>query len=267
MLLQRGILILLACLLWVNGSAQTTTIYQWDWKKEGFWLGASGLLWGGGFWLKNQRDEATILGIEQLNRNDIWAFDRGATSQFSNGSATVSDYLVYGSFAVALTHYIPKKGRNEGWAIGGMLVQAYLINDGITNVIKGMAQRYRPFAYNPEVEIDTKLSSSSRSSFPSGHTSGTAMATFFTAKVYSDLYPDSKWKPLVWSVAAILPAATGYFRYQAGKHFPTDVIAGYALGAIVGVGIPHLHRRANPSLSLRMYPIGQGMVFNLQKRF
>jgi len=55
--------------------------------------------------------------------------------------------------------------------------------------------------------------------------------------------PDSKWKPVVWGAAITIPAVMGYFRVAAGKHFPTDVMAGYLVGGAVGFLVPHLHRK------------------------
>ena len=71
----------------------------------------------------------------------------------------------------------------------------------------------------------------------------TAANTFFAAKVFSDYYPDSKWKPVVWTAAATIPAITGYLRVKGGRHFTTDVITGYAVGAAVGYLVPHFHKK------------------------
>lgn len=61
------------------------------------------------------------------------------------------------------------------------------------------------------------------------------------AKVYSD-YKPNKSKFLIYGLAAIPPALIGYFRYKAGKHFPSDIIVGYVVGAVGGILIPHLHK-------------------------
>jgi membrane-associated phospholipid phosphatase len=66
---------------------------------------------------------------------------------------------------------------------------------------------------------------------------------FAAASMFSAYHPDSKWKPVVWTVAAILPAATAYYRVRGGKHFITDVATGYAMGALTGILIPRLHLR------------------------
>jgi membrane-associated phospholipid phosphatase len=47
---------------------------------------------------------------------------------------------------------------------------------------------------------------------------------------------------LVWVVAAAIPAAVGYMRYQAGMHFLSDNLLGYALGAASGILIPQWHK-------------------------
>jgi membrane-associated phospholipid phosphatase len=65
--------------------------------------------------------------------------------------------------------------------------------------------------------------------------------SFCFAKMYADYNPDSKLKPMVWSLCAVLPVIPGVLRYKAGKHYWTDVIAGYAAGALVGIVTPYVH--------------------------
>ena len=65
---------------------------------------------------------------------------------------------------------------------------------------------------------------------------------FFTAKTLSDYTNRSGVQAVAWTGAILLPAATGFFRYQAGNHFPTDVVVGYVVGAAVGIIVPHIHK-------------------------
>lgn len=58
----------------------------------------------------------------------------------------------------------------------------------------------------------------------------------------------------MWTGAAILPALTGITRVKAGKHYWTDVITGYAVGALVGTLTPLLHRRHLRKISLFIKP-------------
>jgi len=120
------------------------------------------------------------------------------------------------------------------------------------------------------VPLEKKLTPDSQLSFFSGHTSATATATFFTAKIWSDYNPESKWKPVVWTAAAAVPAVAGYLRVKAGKHYVSDVVTGYAVGALVGYFVPHLHKiKKGEKRKLRMSTsmIDQVPVFNLKYRF
>jgi len=75
----------------------------------------------------------------------------------------------------------------------------------------------------------------------------------------------SRWKPIVWTAAATIPAITGYLRVRGGRHFPTDVIGGYIVGAAVGCLVPHLHRtikQAKPlTLNVGLNSVYVGLAF------
>jgi len=137
-----------------------------------------------------------------------------------------------------------------------------------------VVRRPRPFTYNPEVALEKKLKLDAKRSFFSGHASHTAAFTFFMAKVVSDYHPNMKkgLKTLMWSGAILIPATTSYLRVKAGKHFPTDVIAGYAAGAFVGYIIPHLHKKKEEDPVISVKPIvwvdyaGLSINFNLRNQ-
>lgn len=132
-----------------------------------------------------------------------------------------------------------------------MAIEVALINNGLTEIIKGSAKRFRPFSYNPIVSTETKLKKATKKSFVSGHTSQSAAFAFLTARIATDLFPNSKHKTLIWTTAATIPAVIGYLRMRAGKHFPTDVIGGYIIGASIGYLIPSLHLVKNENLSIQ----------------
>lgn len=118
-----------------------------------------------------------------------------------------------------------------------------LINQGLTNFSKAAFRRPRPYVFNPEWETSRPVMSADRSSLISGHTSGAAAGAFFFARVFADYHPESKLRPYVWGLAVVLPAFTGHLRVRAAKHYPSDVLAGFALGAAVGYLGPTLHKR------------------------
>jgi membrane-associated phospholipid phosphatase len=237
-------------------------IYNWNWKKDGYILGGSFLGWGTSRFLKEQADKITLEDLPQRDPDYLWGIDRGATLNRSDDAKRLSDIFLYTSFLLPISHYTGLKCRKQGFVIAGMALETFFITDGITNTLKALTKRFRPFTYNPEVPIEEKLVNSARYSFVSGHSSNTAALGFFSAKVFSDLYPDSKWKPVIWTLGATLPAMTGYLRYRAGKHFPTDIISGYILGASVGYLIPHFHKISNEDLALNLIPLNGGMMFS-----
>lgn len=245
-------LIFRCCLVWgvlfigSNGFTQSS-IYNWDWKKDGLTIVSSGALLGASVLLLNRDNGANEASLSQLNKNDVWLFDRSAVNNYSTVADRKSDLLVFGVVCMPFVPYLYKKGRSEQGRILGMLLEAYIINESITNLVKFSTKRHRPFNYNPGVPLDVKLSHGSRLSFFSGHTSNTATFSFLFGRVASDLFSDSKWKPMVWAISATVPAAMGYLRYKAGKHFPTDVITGYIVGASIGYLVPVLHRNKNNS--------------------
>jgi membrane-associated phospholipid phosphatase len=140
--------------------------------------------------------------------------------------------------------YLTKeKSRKDFDAIVLMQAETLLLTNAITSLTKILVYRPRPYAYNESFPIEEKLNFNARESFFSGHVAATASMSFFTATVFSQYYPDSKLKPLVWSYGVLWPAATGYFRYTAGKHFPTDILTGYLVGAMTGILIPKIHQK------------------------
>jgi len=181
---------------------------------------------------------ATMLRPEDINR-----FDRDAILNTSEAAGTVSDVLLYSSTIAPLTFWVPKKTRNDILTIGVIGLEVLFLNTGTTTMAKALVKRTRPMVYNPMTDTDLESISKTRLSFFSGHTSGTAALSFFSAKVFADYFPDSKWKPVVWSAAALVPAVAAYTRVKSGNHFPTDVITGYTVGALFGILIPQIHKK------------------------
>jgi hypothetical protein len=184
--------------------------------------------------------------FEQLKPTDIWPrWDQSATRQYSLRAQRTSDILMLSALATPVLLSLSDKNRNlrNGGTVAVMGLEILLLTNGLTHTTKQLTRRVRPYAYNPNVPEHLKYKPDTWHSFFSGHTSISTSACFFTAQVYSDLYPDSRWKPLVWGTAIALPATVGYFRYKGGKHFPTDILTGFAVGAISGLVVPYLHKK------------------------
>ena len=128
--------------------------------------------------------------------------------------------------------------------------------------------RIRPLVYNPDVSYEDKTFKRNKNSFYSGHTSSSAAASFFVAKVYTDYHPELGAKKFIfYGLAVIPPAFTGFYRYKGMKHFPTDVLTGLAVGAATGILVPHLHKHRNHN-NLTLIPVaGRFTGFAMSLKF
>lgn len=241
--------------------------YDIDWKKEPYIIGLGVGAYVNGYVLQSQLSPLTLEEILALDRADINKFDRNATFKYSTKAGNASDVFLYGSYGLPALFLFNSKTRSDFGKIMIIYGETLVITKGLTILSKRLAKRPRPFVYNELVDLSRKQTKQARYSFFSGHVSVTSANCFFTAKVFSDYYPDSTLKPYVWASAAVVPAVVGFLRVQAGKHFYSDVITGYSLGAVVGFMIPHLHK-VQKDKPLTIYPSSNGAIltWNFNKR-
>lgn len=100
------------------------------------------------------------------------------------------------------------------------------VNLLLTSVIKRVAKRKRPFQANIKINA---VYQPNEYSFPSGHTS----SAFTTATALSQVY--KKW--YVIAPSYLYAGAIGYSRMYLGVHYPTDVMAGAALGTTTALSM------------------------------
>lgn len=234
--------------------AQTSSPYQLELKKEITTYGIGLATVGAGTYFKSKTPIFTAEELSALDINSVNSFDQVATNFFSLKAHNTSNYLWYGSQATPLLLLAGKESRREFGKIAILYGEMAFLTSGLTLLTKYTVRRPRPFNFDPNTSFEEKTRANAKASFISGHTSITASNCFFSAKVFADYYPESKWKPIVWGVAATIPAITGYLRVRGGRHYPTDVIGGYIVGAAVGCLVPHWHRsnRANKNLTIQM---------------
>ncbi len=209
-------------------------------------LGSSALLFGLGAWADVSEPGKQPLSLEKITTLDpkmINTLDRAATTNWSPSAAHLSDILMYSAAVAPLSMSLTDVGSKEPLIITTMHFETLLLNGGATYLFKSLFRRTRPFVYNPDQRIPEglKMSRTARRSFPSGHTSTTFASMVFLATVYGQMYPDSESRKWVWAGCLTTAGVTGYLRYAAGYHYPTDILAGAALGAFTGWLVPQLH--------------------------
>lgn len=260
-LLKRLLPFVLACLLSSTSWGQSEGPYYLSLKQEMLYYAAGGSTTWLGSYLRLKTPELTRADLELEGINFI---DRIATNFSSESADKLSDKTLLASAGLPLLLLAGKETRHDFGKVAILFGETMLINQGFTDIIKSISLRPRPYVFDENLPPSTVLRSNDRASFLSGHTSGSAAASFFFARVFSDYYPDSKLKLYVWGVAIAMPALTGYLRVRGGQHYPTDVLAGYVLGAGVGYFIPKLHinNRKNRDLTFSLTP--QGFYLNLK---
>ena len=181
-------------------------------------------------------------GQDRLN-----AFDRSIAKalggkRWRQQATSISDATLSASaalpFGLALGANPDERGHDVGVALGALAV-----NLALTDVVKRLADRPRPYAhfcrpYRPE----DLAKDDAHYSFYSGHSS-TAFAMAVTAGMLSH-YHGYRNEAGVWATGLTLATTTAVLRIAADRHYATDGIAGAAAGAFVGWLVPRLHRPA-----------------------
>lgn len=195
------------------------------------------------------REPLTEAEVLALNKNNINRFDRPVANNYSESAKSTSDLFFYGSMPLPLFLMLDPAIRKDGLKVGLLFLETMGTTGTIYTTSAMIANRYRPYAYNSNVDLDTRRRGGARNSFFAGHPAVVATSTFFMAKVYSDYHPNMKHKWILFTIAGATAATTGYLRLKAGQHFTTDVITGVLIGSLTGVLVPHFHKNKNSSSS------------------
>lgn len=106
------------------------------------------------------------------------------------------------------------------------MAQNLWITANLTQSVKLLAQRQRPASFKSNDDFH---------SFFSGHSSITATAATTALWYAYHVKNPNKWaKPLGWTSVG-LSLTTGILRILSGKHYPSDVITGFAVGTGVAL--------------------------------
>ncbi|WP_225976413.1 phosphatase PAP2 family protein [Mucilaginibacter ginsenosidivorax] len=134
----------------------------------------------------------------------------------------ISNHLEYGNIGVPAGLLVGGIiGNDKGMRQNALYVaSSTAISAGLTQLIKVLVKRPRPFIQNINI---SPVYRPGNYSFPSGHSS----SSFATATALSAAYP--KWYVIV--PAYLWAGSTAYSRMYLGVHYPTDVATGAGLGA------------------------------------
>jgi undecaprenyl-diphosphatase len=138
------------------------------------------------------------------------------------GSATLLSLIVLGTAGLFL---VLKRRREAAW-----LVLAAAGGTAISQVLKQVFNRERPPLFMHAVEVMNP-------SFPSGHAMLSAVIYLTLGALVARFARTRRVKAYAMAWAALLTVLVGCSRVYLGVHWPTDVLAGWCLGAFWAIGV------------------------------
>ena len=161
------------------------------------------------------QQDAAILRWLEGQRSSFWTSAMVAITRLGTGPVTLTLTTV-----CCMWLLVRKQGLDAAFLatanFGGAIVNA---------AAKAIFVRQRP-----PVEVVHSIMESQSFSFPSGHAMGAMV--FYASICIVGLRLDRPWlRGLVLALALVMIPTTGFTRLYLGVHYPSDVVAGWALGA------------------------------------
>lgn len=206
--------------------------------------------------------------ILALDKKNIPAIDRWAAGKTNPAADKASDFFLYGGPVVPFLLLFDKEIRKDALKIATIYLETMSVTGLYYTGTPYFIDRYRPETYNTNIPVEDRTTGNNRNSFLGGHPACVAASTFFAAKVYSDYHPESNLKYAWYGLAIAATGTTVYLRHIAGKHFPTDLAAGVAMGTLTGILVPHFHKIKNgKEKSMSILPIMNGKQYGVYAAF
>jgi hypothetical protein len=167
--------------------------------------------------------------------------DKQVAGRYQPSWGRWSDVGLYGIEALSVAGIIADEGIKRGLNDLVVVAEATLLASAASGASTAMTGRPRPYLYGNEAPLSVREGGDGGLSYFSGHTStafGAATSVFVTLR---RRHPDARWPWVVLAGGLTAASMVGATRILAGEHFPTDVIAGAAVGAGIGLLVPALH--------------------------
>jgi undecaprenyl-diphosphatase len=177
--------------------------------------------WSG---LSQSADEAIILGFHGRGGEIVAGAMRAATFLGDGWPRS----LIAAAFVIFLLV------RRYARAASYILYTALGIAALNSWVLKAIVQRPRPQLVERLVDVDTSWS------LPSGHAANSAAVYGAIALIAATIWWRRTQRRAIWAVAGLLILAVGISRVWLGVHWPSDVLAGWLVGAGWALGLAAL---------------------------
>jgi membrane-associated phospholipid phosphatase len=167
---------------------------------------------------------ALVFNIDHYDqRVSKWAITHHPIFGSTNSASNASDYLSYGLGAETLvTALATPSGKDpKDWTTNkakgvGVEVGAELATAGVTSLLKQTTNRTRP--------------NGGDNSFPSGHSSDAFSSTTLANRNLNSIKMSDEMRIPLQVTNIVLATGVAWARVEAGAHYPSDVLAGAAIG-------------------------------------
>ena len=148
----------------------------------------------------------------------------GTSGVFDAGIVFFAEYVAYITIAgfLLILFFAPYEMRAKVRMFSAVILSAIIARAGITELIRFLYHRPRPFVAYPVHNLITETSYS----FPSGH------ATFFFAFAMVIYLYNKKWGIGFFAISTLMTIS----RVMAGVHYPSDIVG----GALIGMGVGYV---------------------------
>ena len=204
-----------------------------------------------------QRNSTSIEKLNSLRLSDLNGIDRWGVHPYSHSIDQLSYVPFYVAMPLPLIVFgLDSRMRPDFWKLTYLYGEAVILTGVVYTSAVHWFPRLRPLTYEAASPLEQRQNSNSRNSFFAGHVALVGTSLFFIASTWSAYHPESNMKWAFYTGAGVITGLTGWWRSQAGEHFPTDIALGAMVGVASGMLTPLFHKPKKWNKHISLTPVG-----------
>jgi membrane-associated phospholipid phosphatase len=191
------------------------------------------------------------------DKKDLNFVDRPFAGRYAPAWSTASDFGMAALGVAPVLVLTPDQGFLNMLNDSVVIYQSALLATMLSGVASLGASRGRPYTYGDKAPVEVREGPEGSLSYFSGHA---AFSFAMSTSLFWSVHRRHRNSLFSWSVLGVGTATASFValaRVMGGKHFPTDALAGAAIGASVGTLIPALH---GSPVMVETTPAGDGAM-------